>query len=102
MTDEDIDIGEAALKAYVERVDGFEAWFVQEQAYRDGAIDVIKVMDASGASTDTNALYTACGQALYKAISDAGYSNDVTLDQCVSGATAVVEAVVAGRTKKEN
>lgn len=102
MTNGDIAAGEAALTAYVDRTEGFEAYFVPEQAERDGAIDIIKQMDSVGKPDNTDAaelLQAACGMALFQAIGAAGYGNDVTAEQCSEAAGEVIAAVNAYRTK---
>jgi len=101
MTNGDIDVGEAALRAYVNKIEGWKAAFVPEQACRDGAIDVIRAWDAMPQPLPTPDAqeigYAACGSALMAAITNAGYGSDVTAEECMAGATAVVTAVVAAR-----
>lgn len=104
MTNGDIAAGEAALTAYVQRTEGFKAYFVPEQAERDGAIDIIKQMDSVGKPDNPDAvdlLQATCGLALYQAISSAGYGSDVTADQCAEAAGEVIAAVNAYRTKED-
>lgn len=103
MTNQDIAVGEAALRAYVNEIEGWKAAFVPEQACRDGAIDIIKAWDSCGPlpTPDAQAIgYATCGSALMTAIAKAGYGDDVTAEECLTGATRVVRAVVANRTKK--
>ena len=100
MTNNDIAVGEAALTAYVKRVEGFKAYFVPEAAERDGAIMVIKAWNAVGQAdnSDAEALKRAnCGMALYRAIVKAGYGSDVTPTQCAEAANEVVAAVLKAR-----
>lgn len=102
MTNDDIAAGEAALKAYVDQAVGWEASWVPEQAIRDGAIDVIRQWDSLGPMPNADAEATgraSCGMALYSAIQKAGYGGDVTTGQCMAGADAVINVVIAARPK---
>lgn len=102
MTNEDIEIGEAALTAQVQALEGWEAAFVPESAERQGAITIIAKWDSIGAADNPDAVdlkNAAIGLALYQAISDAGYASYVTPEQCITAAVAVIGAVLAARAK---
>ena len=97
---QDIETGATALKAYVQSVDGWEANFVPWNDYEQGAQVVMTKWDSGGKPANPEALaslHAACGTALFKVISDAGYGEKVTQEQCAAGANAVIAAVVAGR-----
>lgn len=91
-TDAEIQAGAAALKAYVESIDGWEADFIGDQVYQDGASEVIQAADNAQAN-----LTAAGGAALMASIVAAGYGDRVTQDQCNAGAAAVLQAVDAIR-----
>lgn len=104
MTDNDLSVGVTALKTYVEQIDGWEADFVPDQAYQDGATTVINTWDSSAPvppnDTDAEALkQDACGMALFQAITAAGYGDKVTAEQCASAANAIIAAVLAARSE---
>lgn len=98
MTQQDIDTGAAALKAYVQSIDGLEAAFVPWNDYEQGAEIILKTWDignpqnAPGNPDSDATAYAECGLALYKVISDAGFGDRVTPDQCAAGAAAVITA----------
>lgn len=94
-TQADIDAGAQALKTYVESIDGWEANFVPWGTYEQGAQIVLSAWDSVGQADNSDALdlkKANCGMALYKSISDAGYGDRVTVEQCESGAVAVLSA----------
>lgn len=98
-TQADIDTGAQALKNYVESVDGWEANFVPWGTYEQGAQLVLNAWDSAVPTQTADANTTglamrkaACGMALYKSISDAGYGGRVTPQQCAAGADAVLSA----------
>lgn len=96
MTNEDIAVGEAALRGAVERLEGWMAAFVPESAERDGAIVVIREIDSGNNDA------AACGAVLHNAIAQAGYGSQVTTEQCIQLAAAVISAVVASRAHHAN
>ena len=104
MTDAEVVAGAAALKAYVEQIDGWEANFVSDDTYTAGSTEVIQYWDQKNPTNDLSdpdaeaTLIANCGLALYQSISAAGYGSSVTPDQCVSAAQAVMAAVQALRT----
>lgn len=103
MTNEDIAVGQAALKAQVQAIEGWEAAFVPDQAERDGAITIIKTWDSLGPMPNANSEAmgrAACGMALLKAITDAGYGSYVAPQQCAAAADVVIDAVNADRAKR--
>jgi hypothetical protein len=98
-TQNDIDTGAQALKDYVTSIDGWEASFVPWGTYEEGAQLVLQTWDSatpaqtSDAATTGNAMrMAACGMALYQKISDAGYADRVTAQQCAAGASAILTA----------
>ena len=100
MTPADTTAGAAALKAYVQSVDGLEAFLVTEADYEAGANVVIQQWDSLGPMTNPNSEAmgrASCGDVLYQDITEEGYSSAVTAQQCMAGADAVINAVVAGR-----
>lgn len=81
-TQAQIEAGAQALENYVESIDGFEAYFISQSTYEQGAQIILNAADV-----------TTAGAALYADISNAGYANDVTPDQCNAAAAAVLAAV---------
>lgn len=95
----DIAAGQTALDGYVS---GVEGWFKTSiirakapHAFRDGASDVVRVMDAAKAmpSATPASIQAAAQAALRKAINATGYGDQVT-DQQIHDGTAVVIAAV--------
>lgn len=90
MSQAEIEAGAQALRNYVASVDGWKANFVPWNDYEQGAQLVLSTWDASAPQND--ATYVKCANVLYKTISDAGYGNQVTVEQCKAGAKAVLAA----------
>ena len=103
MTDTEVAAGVAALKAYVEQIDGWEADFVSDSTYQQGAIEVIQEWDKENPTNEQDdpaaaaTLIANCGLILFQQISAAGYGDKVTADQCATAAQAVMTAVQALR-----
>lgn len=102
MTDSDLAAGVAALKAYVQQIDGWEADFVSAQAYSDGASIVITTYDGAGvvgnpAPGQLDLISAECASKLYASIQSAGYGSKVTPDQCAQASQAVIAAVLSER-----
>lgn len=96
MTDADLAAGVAALVAY----EGWEAGLVGDQANTAGATEIIKVLDSSGPAPtpDAQAIVAAtAASALMTSLTNAGYGSDVTSEQCLEAAQAVIAAVQAER-----
>jgi hypothetical protein len=100
MTDADLAAGKVALLAYVQQIEGWEAAFVPDSAITDGATQIINALDQSGSAPTPDAqaiVADTAAAALYQSITDAGYGDYVTSDQCVTAAQAVIAAVTAER-----
>ena len=81
----------AALKSYIESIEGWEAAFVPESDY-EAAVDlIVTAADASADQSDAGR-QAAGGAALLKAITAQGYGNRVTADQCSAAAGVVLAA----------
>lgn len=91
----DIATGAAALRAYVQTIDGWEASFVPDNVYSQGSQEVLAVLDAVPPPAPPAS--KPAGNALFLSITNAGYGDQVTLDQCVAAAQAVINAVLAAR-----
>lgn len=100
-TQQDIDAGAQALKNYVESIDGWEADFVPWGTYEQGSELVLNEWDGDGgAPANPDAVATkqaSCGLTLYQTISNAGYGDRVTADQCAAAAVAVLAATKRGQ-----
>lgn len=94
MTADDLRVGEQAAHAYLSNLLGWKEFFVSK--YEPNAVQII-VNTADATSGDVPAKEHAAGLAIYKAISDAGYSSQVTPTQCGALAVAVYQAVLKGR-----
>jgi hypothetical protein len=90
-TPAEIAAGEAALQAWLDENFGFETDFVPATAELQGASLVIQQWDATQN-------YADCGQALYQAISKAGYGGEVTQAQCQQAAAAIIAPVLTLRS----
>jgi hypothetical protein len=95
VTRADLETGAAALESYVETVNWFEAHAIPWADYELGCSVVLNAWDSVGPPTNPDALALKkanSGMALYKAISDAGYKDSVTAEQCEAAAIAVLTA----------
>ena len=95
--------GEAALKSFVEKIDGWEADFVPTSIYAQGVTEIISAWDAAPVAGDAQAEHAKeadCGSVLYQSIVKAGYGNQVTPDQCQEAVLAVIDAVLKVRGQK--
>ena len=104
LTQQKIDTGAQALKAYVQRpdVEGWEANFVPWNDYEAGARIVLAAWYSVGEAQNPDAValkYANCGMALYRVIANAGYGDRVTPEQCDVGARAIVAAVEGANAK---
>lgn len=95
MTNGDIDTGEAALRGYVQG-QTWKAAFIQEQVFRDGAIDAIRAADQSADKTPAGK-QAAAQAALRAALNAVGYGAQVNDQQCHDGAAVVLAAVNTSR-----
>lgn len=84
--------GAAALKAYVEKIDGWEADWIPEADYEAGVDAIVMAADASQDQTPAGR-QAAGGAALLKAITAQGYGGKVTADQCNEAAAVVLAAI---------
>jgi hypothetical protein len=84
--------GAAALSAYLQSVDGWEARFIPASDLSEGAALIIS---AANKGPDQSALgrQAAGGAALFKAISAAGYGDKVTPAECRDAAGKVLAAI---------
>lgn len=89
MTNAEIAAGELALKTYATGVT-WEAVFAPAQAWRDGAIDIIRAAD-DGSDQSPPGRQASAQVALRKALDATGYGNRMNAQQC-HDATAVVLA----------
>jgi len=97
-TQAEYDAGEAALKAYVDQIEGWKASWIPEAVFQTGDLDIIGAADA--ATDQSLAGRQAAGAAaLNAAIVAAGYGDDVAPAQCASAAAAVLAAVARLRSQ---
>jgi hypothetical protein len=91
-TQAQITAGAAALSAYLQSVDGWEARFIPASDLSEGAALIIS---AANKGPDQSALgrQAAGGAALFKAISAAGYGDKVTPAECRDAAGKVLAAI---------
>jgi hypothetical protein len=82
--------GSAALKAFVQQVEGWEADFIGQQFYDDGATIVFQTWNSASASGTAEQASQACANALYNSVANAGYGDKVTLAQCAEAASIVL------------
>lgn len=94
-------VGEAALKAFVQQAEGWEAEFVPESIYPEGATEIVNAADAAADQSETGRI-AAGAAAIQNSITAAGYGSYITPELCEGASVSVLTAVETLRSETKS